>query len=62
MSLNVYRNKGCVFGGPLQLQIMELRKRGLRFAVVVNGAHRAAGAALWGRLRVLAASLRGKPP
>jgi hypothetical protein len=25
VSLSVYRNDGCVFGGPLQLQIMELR-------------------------------------
>lgn len=24
LSVNVYRNKGSVFGGPLQLQIMEL--------------------------------------
>ena len=55
MSLDVYRNKGGVFGGPLQLQIMELRKRGLRFVVVVNGDYRAFRVALWPTLRVLAA-------
>ena len=38
LSLNVYRNKGGVFGGPLQLQIMELRKRGLRFDAIAKAA------------------------
>lgn len=38
MSLNVYRNKVGVFGGALRLQIMELRKRGLRFDVVADAA------------------------
>jgi hypothetical protein len=34
LSLNVYRNKGCVFGGPLQLQIVELRGEMPRFNVI----------------------------
>ena len=51
------QEQGGVFGGLPQLQIMELWKRGLRFAVVVNGDCRAVRAALWGRLRVLAAPM-----
>jgi hypothetical protein len=36
MSLSVYRNKGCVFGGPLPLQIMELRGEVPRFNVIAK--------------------------
>jgi hypothetical protein len=36
LSLNVYRNKGCVFGGPLPLQIVELRGEMPRFNVIAK--------------------------
>jgi hypothetical protein len=36
LSLNVYRNKGCVFGGPLQFQIMELRGEMPRINVIAK--------------------------
>jgi hypothetical protein len=36
VSLSVYRNKGCVFGGPLQFQIMELRGEMPRFNVIAK--------------------------
>jgi hypothetical protein len=54
VSLSVYRNKGTVFGGPLQLQIMELRKRGLRFDAVAKAARKRKDAPCGGRLRSLA--------
>jgi hypothetical protein len=38
VSLSVYRNKGCVFAGPLQLQIMELRGEMPRFNVIAKTA------------------------
>lgn len=44
LSVNVYRNKGCVFGGSLHLQIMELQKRSLRFDVVAKAARECKGA------------------
>ena len=55
VSLNVYRNKEGVFGGPLQLQIMELRKRGFRFGVKANTARERKEATLWRCLRGLVA-------
>jgi hypothetical protein len=36
LSLSVYRNDGCVFGGPLQFQIMELRGEVPRFNVIAK--------------------------
>jgi hypothetical protein len=36
MSLSVYRNDGCVFGGPLQFQIMELRGEVPRINVIAK--------------------------
>jgi hypothetical protein len=36
VSLSVYRNKGCVFGGPLPLQIVELRGEMPRFNVIAK--------------------------
>jgi hypothetical protein len=36
VSLSVYRNDGCVFGGPLPLQIMELRGEMPRFNVIAK--------------------------
>jgi hypothetical protein len=36
VSLSVYRNKGGVFGGPLQFQIMELRGEMPRFNVIAK--------------------------
>jgi hypothetical protein len=36
MSLNVYRNDGCVLGGPLPLQIVELRGEMPRFNVIAK--------------------------
>ena len=54
LSLNVYRNKGCVFGGALQLQIMELRKRDLRFDVIAKAARERKGAPCMGCPRGLA--------
>jgi hypothetical protein len=36
VSLSVYRNDGCVFGGPLQFQIMELRGEVPRFNVIAK--------------------------
>jgi hypothetical protein len=38
LSLSVYRNDGCVFGGPLPLQIMELRGEMPRFNVIATKA------------------------
>jgi len=54
VSLIVYRNKGCVFGGSLQLQIMELRKRSLRFDVIAKAARERKEAPCGGGLRDLA--------
>jgi hypothetical protein len=36
VSLSVYRNKGCVFAGPLQFQIMELRGEMPRINVIAK--------------------------
>ena len=36
VSLSVYRNKGCVFAGPLPLQIVELRGEMPRFNVIAK--------------------------
>jgi hypothetical protein len=36
VSLSVYRNDGCVFAGPLPLQIMELRGEMPRFNVIAK--------------------------
>jgi hypothetical protein len=36
VSLSVYRNKECIFGGPLQFQIMELRGEMPRFNVIAK--------------------------
>jgi hypothetical protein len=36
MSLSVYRNDGCVLGGSLQFQIMELRGEMPRFNVIAK--------------------------
>jgi hypothetical protein len=50
LSLNVYSNKEGVFSGALQLQIMELRRRGFRFDVIAKAARERKGAPCGGRL------------
>lgn len=54
LSLNVYRNKGGGLGGLLRLQIMELRKRGLRSDVTAKTARERKVASCGGRLHGLA--------